>query len=48
MCPKCFVTKMAMTFVTAERGGGGSVDGECLDFVLEENAFANEKNFFRQ
>ena len=29
-------------------GGGGSVDGECLDFVLEENAFANEKNFFRQ
>ena len=27
---------------------GGSVDGECLDFVLEENAFANEKKFFRQ
>ena len=21
MCPKCFVTKMTMTFVTAERGG---------------------------
>ena len=31
-----------------EGGVGGSVDGECLDFVLEENAFANEKNFFRQ
>ena len=29
-------------------GVGRSVNGERPDFVLEENAFANEKNFFRQ